>query len=160
MLVLECKETFVLIIWCVTWYWHGNFRTKTLTDPTAATFISAFQSAISTALPVQLLAVSVKLLTFWHSNPDAWFAVAKVHFALHGILLEEICYFYVIATLDSSTPICVSLLCLPSLHRTTVLSSRSFFFRCMVWHLTSTPVISCRSRTMEKGSPSRSWTIC
>ena len=48
-------------------------------------------------------AVSLKLPTFWTSQPEVWFAQAEAQFALRGITADETKYYYVIAALDQPT---------------------------------------------------------
>ena len=48
-------------------------------------------------------AVSLKLPTFWTSQPDVWFAQAEAQFTLRGITADETKYFYVLASLDQET---------------------------------------------------------
>jgi len=48
-------------------------------------------------------AVSLKLPTFWTSQPDVWFAQAEAQFSLRGITADDTKYFYVIAALDQQT---------------------------------------------------------
>ena len=48
-------------------------------------------------------AVSLKLPTFWTSQPEVWFAQAEAQFNLHGITAEDTKYFYVLAALDQQT---------------------------------------------------------
>ena len=48
-------------------------------------------------------AVSLKLPTFWTSQPDVWFAQAEAQFNLRGITADDTKYFYVISALDQQT---------------------------------------------------------
>ena len=48
-------------------------------------------------------AVSLKLPTFWTSQPEVWFAQAEAQFNLRGITAEDTKYFYVLAALDQQT---------------------------------------------------------
>ena len=48
-------------------------------------------------------AVSLKLPTFWTSQPDVWFAQAEAQFNLRGITAEDTKYFYILAALDQQT---------------------------------------------------------
>ena len=48
-------------------------------------------------------AVSLKLPTFWTSQPEVWFAQAEAQFTLRGITADETKYFYVLASLDQET---------------------------------------------------------
>ena len=48
-------------------------------------------------------AVSLKLPTFWPSQPEVWFAQAKAQFHLHKVTTDETKYYYVLAALDQST---------------------------------------------------------
>ena len=48
-------------------------------------------------------AVSLKLPTFWTSQPEVWFAQTEAQFALRGITADETKYYYVIAALDQPT---------------------------------------------------------
>ena len=48
-------------------------------------------------------AVSLKLLTFWISQPEVWFAQAEAQFSLRGITADDTKYFYVLAALDQQT---------------------------------------------------------
>ena len=48
-------------------------------------------------------AVALKLLTFWTTQPEVWFAQAEAQFALHPITADETKYFYVLASLDQET---------------------------------------------------------
>ena len=48
-------------------------------------------------------AVSLKLPTFWTSQPEVWFAQAEAQFNLRGITTDDTKYFYVLAALDQHT---------------------------------------------------------
>ena len=48
-------------------------------------------------------AVSLKLPTFWASQPEVWFAQAEAQFKLRKIEADETKYYYVIAALDQET---------------------------------------------------------
>ena len=48
-------------------------------------------------------AVTLKLPTFWTSQPDIWFTQAEAQFTLHGIAADGTKYYYVLAALDQST---------------------------------------------------------
>ena len=48
-------------------------------------------------------AVLLKLPTFWTSQPELWFAQAKAQFALRGITVDEIKYYYVITAFNQPT---------------------------------------------------------
>ena len=48
-------------------------------------------------------AVSLKLPTFWASQPEVWFAQAEAQFRLRKIEVDETKYYYVIAALDQET---------------------------------------------------------
>ena len=48
-------------------------------------------------------AVSLKLLTFWTSQPDVWFVQAEAQFTLRKITADETMYYYVLAALDQAT---------------------------------------------------------
>ena len=48
-------------------------------------------------------AVSLKLPTFWTSQPEVWFAQAEAQFNLRGITADDTKYFYVLAALDQQT---------------------------------------------------------
>ena len=48
-------------------------------------------------------AVSLKLPTFWTSQPEVWFAQAEAQFNLRGITTDDTKYFYVLAALDQQT---------------------------------------------------------
>ena len=48
-------------------------------------------------------AVSLKLPSFWSSQPEVWFAQAEAQFALRGIITDETKYFYIIAALDQDS---------------------------------------------------------
>ena len=48
-------------------------------------------------------AVTLKLPTFWTSQPDVWFAQAEAQFTLRGIAADDTKYYYVLAALDQST---------------------------------------------------------
>ncbi len=48
-------------------------------------------------------AVSLKLPTFWTSQPEVWFAQAEAQFNLCGITADDTKYLYVLAALDQST---------------------------------------------------------
>ena len=48
-------------------------------------------------------AVSLKLPTFWTSQPEVWFAQTEAQFNLCGIKEDETKYYYVIAALDQET---------------------------------------------------------
>ena len=48
-------------------------------------------------------AVSLKLPTFWTSQPEVWFAQTEAQFNLRGIVADETKYYYVIAALDQDT---------------------------------------------------------
>ncbi len=48
-------------------------------------------------------AVSLKLPTFWTSQPEVWFAQAEAQFTLRGITTDATQYFYVVAALDQQT---------------------------------------------------------
>ncbi len=48
-------------------------------------------------------AVSLKLPTFWLSQPEVWFAQTEAQFALRGDTADETKYFYVLTALDQDT---------------------------------------------------------
>lgn len=48
-------------------------------------------------------AVSLKLPTFWTSQPEVWFAQAEAQFNLRRITGDETKYFHVLASLDQDT---------------------------------------------------------
>ena len=48
-------------------------------------------------------AVSLKLPTFWTSQPEVWFAQAEAQFNLRGITADDTKYYYVLAALDQDT---------------------------------------------------------
>lgn len=48
-------------------------------------------------------AVSLKLPTFWTSQPEVWFAQAEAQFHLRGITADDTKYYYVLAALDQDT---------------------------------------------------------
>ena len=48
-------------------------------------------------------AVSLKLPTFWTSQPEVWFAQAEAQFNLRGITASDTKYFYTLAALDQET---------------------------------------------------------
>ena len=48
-------------------------------------------------------AVSLKLPTFWTSQPEVWFTQTEAQFNLRGIVADETKYYYVIAALDQET---------------------------------------------------------
>ena len=48
-------------------------------------------------------AVTLKLPTFWTSQPDVWFAQVEAQFTLRGIAADDTKYYYVLAALDQST---------------------------------------------------------
>ena len=48
-------------------------------------------------------AVSLKLPTFWTSQPEVWFAQAEAQFNLRGITADDTKYFYVLGALDQQT---------------------------------------------------------
>mgnify|MGYP003482624777 FL=1 len=47
--------------------------------------------------------VSLKLPTFWPSQPEVWFAQAEAQFHLRKITADETQYYYVLAALDQTT---------------------------------------------------------
>ena len=48
-------------------------------------------------------AVSLKLPTFWSSQPEVWFAQAEAQFNLRKITADDTKYYYVLAALDQPT---------------------------------------------------------
>ena len=48
-------------------------------------------------------AVSLKLSTFWISQPDVWFAQAEVQFTLRKIPSDETMYYNALAAFDQAT---------------------------------------------------------
>ena len=48
-------------------------------------------------------AVSLKLPTFWTSQPEVWFAQAEAQFNHRGISASDSKYFYILAALDQET---------------------------------------------------------
>ena len=48
-------------------------------------------------------AVSLKLPTFWTSQPEVWFAQTEAQFNLRGITADDTKYFYVLAALNQQT---------------------------------------------------------
>lgn len=48
-------------------------------------------------------AVALKLPVFWEQNATAWFAQAEAQFAIREITAEDTKYYYVVASLSSST---------------------------------------------------------
>ena len=48
-------------------------------------------------------AVSIKLPTFWVSQPEVWFVQAEAQFHLRKITSDETMYYYVLAALDQAT---------------------------------------------------------
>ena len=48
-------------------------------------------------------AVTLKLPTYWCSQPEIWFDQAEAQFALRRITTDETMYFYVLAALDQDT---------------------------------------------------------
>jgi hypothetical protein len=51
----------------------------------------------------EVLAVAVKLPTFWTTNPRAWFVQADAQFAIRGVTEDQTKYYYVVAALDQDT---------------------------------------------------------
>ena len=49
-------------------------------------------------------AVSLKLPTFWNSQPEVWLAQAEAQFNIRGITADETKYYYVVAALDQDRP--------------------------------------------------------
>ena len=47
--------------------------------------------------------VSLKLPTFWASQPEVWFAQTEAQFHLSRITTDETKFFYVLTTLDQET---------------------------------------------------------
>ena len=56
-------------------------------------------------MAVEEHAVTLKLPTFWTSQPGVWFAQAEAQFALRRITNDDTKYFYVLAALDQPTAI-------------------------------------------------------
>ena len=54
-------------------------------------------------MAIQEHAVSLKLPTFWTSQPEVWFAQAEAQFNLRGITFDATKYYYVLAALDQET---------------------------------------------------------
>ena len=53
-------------------------------------------------------AVSLKLPTFWISQPEVWLAqVVLAQFSLRGITADDTKYFYVLTALDQQTATCL-----------------------------------------------------
>lgn len=52
-----------------------------------------------------IVAVNLKLPTFWSNNMDTWFAQAEAQFSVRNICLEEMRYCYVITALDNAASI-------------------------------------------------------
>ncbi|XP_012939640.1 uncharacterized protein LOC106012154 [Aplysia californica] len=50
-----------------------------------------------------VFAVSLKLPTFWTTNPEAWFAQAEAQFAICCVTVDDTKYYHVVASLDSQT---------------------------------------------------------
>ena len=48
-------------------------------------------------------AVSIKLPTFWTSEPHVWFAQAEAQFNIRGITADDTKYYYVLSALDQTT---------------------------------------------------------
>ena len=48
-------------------------------------------------------AVSMKLPTFWTSQPEVWFAQTEAQFGLRSVSTDETKYYYVLAALDQDT---------------------------------------------------------
>ena len=50
-------------------------------------------------------AVSLKLPTFWSSQPEVWFPQAESQFSISSITAEETMYHYVVSALDQETAV-------------------------------------------------------
>jgi len=48
-------------------------------------------------------AVSLKLPTFWTSQPEVWFTQAEAQFHIHNITADATKYYYVVSALDQPT---------------------------------------------------------
>ena len=53
--------------------------------------------------PDQQNAVSLKLPTFWASQPQVWFEQAEAQFHIRQITADDTKYYYVISALDQDT---------------------------------------------------------
>ena len=51
----------------------------------------------------QILAVSLKLPTFWTEQPDVWFVQAEAQFAVRNIVADDTKYYYAVAALNQDT---------------------------------------------------------
>ena len=58
---------------------------------------------ISATVMAEQNAVSLKLPTFWTSQPQVWFAQAEAQFAIRKITADETKYYYVLSALDQDT---------------------------------------------------------
>jgi len=47
--------------------------------------------------------VSLKLPTFWTSQPEVWFTQAEAQFHIHNITADATKYYYVVSALDQPT---------------------------------------------------------
>ena len=73
-------------------FWIKKCATRHSGDPKPETYFMAEEHA-----------VSIKLPTFWVSQPEVWFVQAEAQFHLRKITSDETMYYYVLAALDQAT---------------------------------------------------------
>ena len=76
----------------ISFLWIKNIQHATVVTLKPETYFMA-----------EVHAVSLKLPTFWTSQPDVWFMQAEVQFTLRQITADETMYYYVLAALNQAT---------------------------------------------------------
>lgn len=133
----------------------------TFTPKMASSAIHPLESSPTTSGTSPLLTtISVSLPTFWTVNTEAWFHQARVQFLLWNIAAEEMCYFFIMSSMDAATYVASPPFCWTFVLSRTTQNWRKSYWTCMASPMMSMLACSSTSLTLMTTSCPRSWTKC